>query len=81
MELTEKIISIIKNNTEQAYDVKAETNLRDELGIDSFDTLMIVDAIEDEFNITIDESDFTQVKTVQDIVHLLNENYLITAEV
>jgi len=81
MELTEKIISIIKNNTEQAYDVKAETNLRDELGIDSFDTLMIVDAIEDEFNITIDESDFTQVKTVQDIVHLLNENYLITAKV
>lgn len=81
MNLEEQIISIIKDNIEEKYDVTANTDLRNELGLDSFDTMMIINAIEDEFDITIEESDFDNIKTVLDIIKLLLTKYVIVTEV
>ena len=81
MNLEEQIISIIKDNIEEKYDVTADTDLRNELGLDSFDTMMIINAIEDEFDITIEESDFDNIKTVFDIIKLLLTKYVIVTEV
>ena len=81
MNLEEQIISIIKDNIEEKYDVTADTDLRNELGLDSFDTMMIINAIEDEFDITIEESDFDNIKTVLDIIKLLQGKYIIVTEV
>ncbi len=81
MNLEKQIISIIKDNIEEKYDVTADTDLRNELGLDSFDTMMIINAIEDEFDITIEESDFDNIKTVFDIIQLLLTKYVIVKEV
>ena len=81
MNLEKQIISIIKDNIEEKYDVTADTDLRNELGLDSFDTMMIINAIEDEFDITIEESDFDNIKTVLDIIKLLQGKYIIVTEV
>ena len=76
METLEKVISIIIEIKENSMDVAPETNLSEELRIDSFDTLMIINAIEDEFSIEFNGSDLEKIKTVSDIVKLLNEKYL-----
>jgi acyl carrier protein len=81
MNLEKQIISIIKDNIEEKYDITADTDLRNELGLDSFDTMMIINAIEDEFDITIDESDFDNIKIVLDIIQLLQGKYIIVTGV
>lgn len=76
MEPMEKVMSIIKENTEWKDKVNPDSNLIDDLGIDSFGRLMIVNSIEDEYSIEVDEEDFQELKKVKDIVRLLNEKYL-----
>ena len=71
MKLEEKIIEIIKGNIDSEYDVNLSTNLRDDIDIDSFDLLMIVAALEDEFFIEIEQSDFGKITLVSDIVDML----------
>ncbi|MBN2440385.1 MAG: hypothetical protein JXJ04_03540 [Spirochaetales bacterium] len=45
------------------------------LGIDSFGYLMIVNALEDEFNIHIDETEFQYLRTVSEIIDELLSRY------
>ncbi len=75
MTLEERIVSIIKNNMERKRDISLDTRLIDDLEIDSFDKLMIINAMEDEFSITIDEEDFKDVRKVSDIVNKLRAKY------
>ncbi|HDS09918.1 MAG TPA: acyl carrier protein [Firmicutes bacterium] len=76
MNFEEKIISIIKNNTEgKNKDVTISTDIRKDLGIDSFDSLMVITALEDEFSIYIPDTDFEGINTVSDIIRLLLEKY------
>lgn len=49
----------------------AETNLLDELGLDSVDLVEIIMDIEETFEISIKDEDIQQVKTVKDLVHLI----------
>ena len=76
METPEKVISIIREIKESNLDVTPESKLMEELGIDSFDTIMLINAIDDEFSIEIDGADAEGIKTVNDIVVLLNGKYL-----
>jgi acyl carrier protein len=71
-----RLMDIIKKNMESEKEVELKSNLRDELEIDSFGTMMIVDAIEDEFNISVEEADFENFGTVEDIVKVLEDKYL-----
>jgi acyl carrier protein len=75
MKLEDKIIAIVGAQITSHETVTLFSNLRQELRLDSFGTLMIINAIEDEFGITVDESDFSQVRTVADIVALLETKY------
>ena len=68
MDLSEKIISIIEKYVEQNIIIKPEYNLIEDLGIDSFGRLMIINDIEDEFKISIAEEDLNNIKTVNDII-------------
>ncbi len=74
--IEEKLIGIIRTNMEKEKEVTLSSNLRDELELDSFGTMMIVAAIEDEFGIAVDESDFEKFNTVADILGILKEKYL-----
>ena len=51
------------------------SDLRAELRLDSFGTLMVINALEDTFNIAVEEADFAGVNRVGDIVSLLKSKY------
>ena len=67
MNLENKVMQIIKENCEKKIDLKVDTDLIEEAGIDSFGILMIIGALEDEFNIQIDETQFRDLRTVTEI--------------
>ncbi len=76
MTLSSKIIEIIKDNLENPETpVQMDSHLVEDLGIDSFTTLMIVNAIEDEYEINIDVSVIKDVRLVSDVVSQILKNY------
>ena len=75
MNREEDVITIIKNNLETPCEVTLESKLIDDLNIDSFSLIMIVNEFEDEFSITINEKDFNELQTVKDIIAKLNNKY------
>ena len=76
MEISDKLISIIMENTDHKYKINPDTNLFTELNIDSFGKLMIVNAIEDEFSIEVDEDDIEKFATVNEIIDVLKSKYI-----
>jgi len=75
MKMEEKVISIIQSNTEEKAGITLRSDLRKELRLDSFGTLMVINALEDSFGIALEEADFARVNTVNDVVSLLREKY------
>lgn len=68
MRLEEKVITIVHSNLEKKPVVTLSKNIVEDLGADSLDIMVIINALEDEFNIEISENDFKDIKTVEDIV-------------
>jgi acyl carrier protein len=64
-----KAVKVCKKKTALAID--GETSLRDDLGIDSFEMLMLANELEAEFDISIAEADFDGILTVGDIARKL----------
>lgn len=54
-------------------DVKPESSIRDDLGADSLDSVELVMAIEEEFDIEIPDADAEKIATVKDILDKLAE--------
>jgi acyl carrier protein len=80
MELEQKVIECIKSNIEKKYAVNLQSDLRQDLEVDSFGTIMIVNDIEGTFGIEIEETDIKSMVKVADIVHLLKTKYLQSTE-
>lgn len=53
--------------------VTPEASLKDDLGADSLDSVELVMALEEAFDLTIEEEKLADFKTVGDIVAYLNE--------
>ena len=70
-----KIIAIIRKNVNSELEINESTDLRKELNIDSFDVLMIMNELDDEFGISLAEDDFKSVTTPGDIINLLADKY------
>lgn len=51
--------------------VALESNLRDDLGVDSVDIWEICSKMEEEFEIEVKEQDLIGITTVQDVVNLV----------
>ncbi len=75
MKLEDKILDIFRANTEAKDEVTLASDLRKELHLDSFGTLMIINALEEAFGITLEEGDFTRVASVADVAGLLRSKY------
>ena len=73
MNLKTRVQEIVAENIETDEEVKLESDLREDLGVDSLGTLILVDALEDEFSLQINPDDFREVETVADIVKRLEE--------
>ncbi len=54
--------------------VTMEAKLMDDLEMDSLDAADLAMALEDEFDITIEDSDFENLVTVKDIVDFIENN-------
>lgn len=54
-------------------EIKLESNLNDDLGADSLDAVELIMALEDEFDMTIDDDVAQNIKTVADIVKLIEQ--------
>ena len=77
MTLAEKVIAVIRENSENLEDVNLNADLREDYGLDSFATLMIINGIEDAFSITLDEKDIPGIRTAGDIIEVLCTKYSI----
>lgn len=54
-------------------EVKPEARFNEDLGADSLDLFEVVMGIEEEFNISINNEDLEQIKTVQDAMNYIKE--------
>ena len=77
--IEEAVITALKENTSWDGEIKMEQTLRDELGIDSFGVLMIINTLEDEFGIEISNEDIEGLSTVADIINRLKEILSVNA--
>lgn len=77
--IEEAVITALKENTSWDGEIKMEQTLRDELGIDSFGVLMIINTLEDEFGIEISNEDIEGLGTVADIINRLKEILSVNA--
>jgi acyl carrier protein len=54
--------------------ITPEASFIDDLGADSLDTVELVMAFEEEFDIEIPDEDAEKIRTVQDVIKYLNEH-------
>ena len=68
-ELNQKITKVIVEKLGVTEDqVKPEASFIDDLGADSLDTVELVMALEDEFDIEIPDEEAEKLKKVQDVI-------------
>lgn len=69
----EKIQELITEQLDlEAGEVKAITNIREDIDADSLDLFQIINDIEDEFDIEIEDEE--KINTVQDLVDYVEAN-------
>ncbi len=56
-----------------ASTIRPESEVVKDLGADSLDVVELLMTLEDEYSITLPEDDIESVKTVQDIVDMMNK--------
>lgn len=72
--MEESVINIISSVCEiDKKDIKLDSNLVNDLELESLDVVDLVVAFEKEFNIKIDDKDIKQFQTVEDIVKYLEK--------
>lgn len=71
MELYEKVCSVIRKNKGMTDEIRPDDRLKEDLGLDSFDTLMIGCDLEDDLHITIDPEEIKGLQVVKDVVDRL----------
>ncbi len=71
----ELIKKIIVENIDNSIIIENNTNLKKDFNLDSFDVLMIMNAIDDEFSISLEDDDFQEINTPEEIVSLLQTKY------
>ena len=75
MDVFEKVKNIIVSeiSCDESL-VTMEARLREDLGADSIDAVQIVMEVEDEFKITVDDSQAESMVTVGDVVKYIENN-------
>lgn len=69
--IEEKVIGIIRFVKDIKFPITPEMSLTDDLYLDSLDMLMLINAIESEFSFSVDMGKVEKIKTVKDIVDVL----------
>jgi len=74
-ELHEKVFQVIRKNMQEPCPIGLESRLVEDLRLDSFDRLMIISGIEETFGMEVPEDQLPELRTVRDIVVLLESCY------
>lgn len=70
----EKLAEIISNYVEvEPESIKPESRFMEDLGFTSFDFMSMLGELEDEFDIEIQQSEATDIRTVQEAVDYLEK--------
>lgn len=70
----EKVKEIVSEQLSvEAEKIKSESNFIDDLGADSLDTVELIMALEEEFDIEIPDEDAEKITKVQDIVNYIQD--------
>ncbi len=71
-DIQERIVKVICEQLDvEASQVTAEAHFIDDLGADSLDTVELVMAFEEEFDVEIPDDMAEQIKTVNDVIALV----------
>ncbi|MBI1930871.1 acyl carrier protein [Candidatus Poribacteria bacterium] len=69
----DRIVKIIANQLQiDEGQVTPDASFMDDLGADSLDTVELIMALEEEFDIEIPDSDAEKIRTVQDAIEYMN---------
>jgi acyl carrier protein len=79
MKIKEKVIEAIRENIQWKGMITEDMDLIRDLGIDSFDMLMIINTLEEEFSIVVEEEQLENLKTVGDIIKRLGDLFAVNA--
>lgn len=79
MKIKEKVIEAIRENIQWKGAITEEMDLIRDLGIDSFDMLMIINTLEEEFSIVVEEEQLENLKTVGDVIKRLGDLFAVKA--
>ncbi len=72
--MLEKIRDIMTRYVEiEPEEIKEDSRLAEELGLTSFAVMSMMGDFEDEFGITVDESELTDIYTVKDIMDYIEK--------
>ena len=69
LSIEKRVINILKAEANAGErDITLQSDLQDDIGLESIDIITVVFELEDEFNIEIPDQDIENVKTAGDIV-------------
>ena len=75
MSVEERVIGIVAEQLRIGADeIKNESSFIDDLGADSLDTVELVMALEEEFDIEISDDEAENISTVQSAIDYINKN-------
>jgi len=75
MSIEERVIGIVAEQLSIGADeIKNESSFIDDLGADSLDTVELVMALEEEFDIEISDDEAENISTVQSAIDYINKN-------
>lgn len=73
-ETEEKIKNILNEKfVTVPYPITAATNLKNDLGLDSLDTIELIMELETEFNISISDEEAVNLVTMEQIITYINQ--------
>jgi acyl carrier protein len=72
-ELVVKLCGILRPFNEEGIDLKEETDLAADLGLDSLKVLELLVTVEDSFDISIPLNILSQVRTIKDFAEQLQQ--------
>ena len=74
MDTMEKVVTLLSEQLGVDKDkINAGSDVVKDLGADSIDVVQLLMAMEDEFGVTVTEDDASNLKTVEDIVSLIDD--------
>ena len=75
MSVEERVIGIVAKQLSMGADeIKNESSFIDDLGADSLDTVELVMALEEEFDIEISDDEAENISTVQSAIDYINKS-------